>query len=81
MVSILGSYIWVTLRVIMGIHCYIAVMVGNFIGLGIFMIRIYNDAGTGNAVTLRQFVHELKEWRQWLPVISNQLPLIILIYL
>lgn len=46
-------------------------MVGNFIGLGIFMIRIYKDAGTGNAVTLKQFFHELKQWRHWLPVIST----------
>jgi len=49
---------------------YLAVMVGNFIGLGIFMIRIFKDAGTGNAVTLRQFFHELKQWRQWLPIIK-----------
>ena len=45
-------------------------MFANFVGLGIFVFRIYGDAGTGNAVTLSQFLHELKEWRQWLPVIS-----------
>jgi len=51
-------------------YIYMSVMISVFIGLSIFMIRIFWDSGTGNAVTFPQFLHELQEWRNWLPHIK-----------
>jgi hypothetical protein len=50
----------------------IAVMFAVFIGLGVFMIRIFRDAGTTTAITISQFVEELKHWKHWLPQISKE---------
>jgi hypothetical protein len=40
------------------------------VGLGLFLVRIYGDAGTGNYITLKHFLMQFAEWRDWLPHIS-----------
>jgi len=50
-------------------YIYAAVMVFVFIGLGVFLIRIFKDAGTATAITITEFVESLRDWRHWLPQI------------
>lgn len=41
------------------------------LGLFCFLIRIYQDSGISNAVTLNEFIHQLKHWKHWLPHIRT----------
>jgi len=38
--------------------------------LASFFVRIWKDAGTGNAISLAEFFHQIKHWRRWFPHIK-----------
>jgi MFS family permease len=51
-------------------YIFLGVLVFDVVGIGMFMWRIWKDAGTGNAVSLMEFFHQIKHWKHWFPQIK-----------
>jgi len=51
-------------------YFFLATAVGIGAGMIVFCIRIFGDAGIGNALTLSQFFFHLSKWRHWFPAIK-----------
>eukprot|EP01119_Soliformovum_irregulare_P020832 TRINITY_DN6809_c0_g2_i1.p1 TRINITY_DN6809_c0_g2~~TRINITY_DN6809_c0_g2_i1.p1 ORF type:complete len:424 (+),score=83.09 TRINITY_DN6809_c0_g2_i1:347-1618(+) len=49
---------------------YLGTLIGCLMGMGVFLLRIYRCAGTGNAISLKDFFLQISHWRIWLPVIK-----------
>jgi len=64
-----GGFILLQLGVFVG-WIYVAVLIFDVVGVGVFFIRIWRDAGTGNAISLIDFLNQIKQWRHWFPHIK-----------
>jgi len=56
-----------------GVHpgfIYLGVLIFLLFGLLLYIFRIYRLNLISNAITIREFFHQLKQWRQWLPMIK-----------
>jgi MFS family permease len=51
-------------------YIFLGVLIFDMVGIGLFFWRIWKDAGTGNAITLFEFFHQIKQWRHWFPQIK-----------
>jgi len=49
---------------------YVVVLCFEAVGLVLFFLRIWRDAGTGNAIDLLDFFRQIKQWRYWFPQIG-----------
>jgi len=49
---------------------FLGVLVFDAVGIGLFLVRIYKEAGTGNAVSLFDFFLQIRHWRNWFPAIK-----------
>jgi len=64
-----GGFILLEFGIFAG-YIYLGVLILDIIGIGLFFWRIYRDAGTGNAISISDFFHQIKQWRKWFPQIK-----------
>jgi len=64
-----GGFILLELGLFPG-YIYLGVLIFHLIGIALYFYRIFWDAGIGNNINLLDFLHQLKQWRQWFPTIK-----------
>jgi MFS family permease len=51
-------------------YIYFGVMIFVLVGIALFLVRIYRESGVRTAITLIEFIYELRQWKSWFPHIQ-----------